>query len=469
MSSTQMSSTPPDRSTKPRHYAYRKMLSRALGFWHRGSAWILGPLLVGLVAVGMAFAAEYIADANRWLFSAFPFAPILIVPPGFALISFLTRRYFPGTQGSGIPQTMAAINDLGPAKRSDLLSIKIAFGKIMLTLGGLLIGASIGREGPTVQIGASIMNVFHGRGPFKSIGQRRIFLLAGGAAGIAGAFNTPLAGIMFAIEELSKKHVFNANSSTLITVILSGLISLALLGNYTYFGSTSAYLEWQSSLVAITVCGVIGGAAGGVFSRLLITATFEMPARIARYAKEKPLAFAAACGLVLAVLGVSTGGIVFGTGYQPTRLTLEDNGTLPWYFGVAKLLATLITSIAGLPGGIFAPSLAAGAGIGENIASLMPSIAAHSAIVLLVMAAYLSGVTRAPITSFIIMMEMTDSHHMLLPLMSVSVIASAISKLICPTALYQALATNFAAAPGMPAAATVNLDGAGGHARTPPP
>jgi H+/Cl- antiporter ClcA len=456
----------PDRSTKPRHYAYRKMVSRARGFWHRGSAWILGPLLVGLTAVGVAFGAEYATTVNRWLFSTFPLAPLVILPAGFALIAWLTRRYFPGTQGSGIPQTMAAINDLGPAKRHDLLSPKIAIGKILLTLGGLAAGASIGREGPTVQIGASIMNMFHGRGPFKSIGQRRIFLLAGGAAGIAAAFNTPLAGIMFAIEELSKKHVFNANSSTLITVIGSGLISLALLGNYTYFGTTGASLEWHSSVFAIAVCGVIGGAGGGVFSRLLLAATFRMPARVAGYAKARPFAFAAACGFVLAILGLSTHGLVFGTGYDPTRLTLENSGTLPWHFGIAKLLATLVTSIAGLPGGIFAPSLAVGAGLGDNIASLMPSLAAHGAIVLLVMAAYLAGVTRAPITSFIIMMEMTDSHHMLLPLMSVSVIASAVSKLICPTALYQALAMNFANTPA-PATPITNPDGDGTHARAP--
>jgi H+/Cl- antiporter ClcA len=254
----------------------------------------------------------------------------------------------------------------------------------------------------------------------------------------------------------------------LITVILSGLISLALLGNYTYFGTTAAFLEWHSSVVAIAICGVIGGAGGGVFSRLLLSATFRMPARIAEYAKDKPFVFAAACGFLMAILGLSTHGLVFGTGYEPTRLTLENSGTLPWHFGIAKLLATLVTSIAGLPGGIFAPSLAVGAGIGDNIASLMPSIAPHSAIVLLVMAAYLSGVTRAPITSFIIMMEMTDSHHMLLPLMSVAVIASAVSKLICPTALYQALAMNFANPPAPPAPMT-NPDENGTHARTPSP
>lgn len=116
---------------------------------------------------------------------------------------------------------------------------------------------------------------------------------------------------------------------------------------------------------------------------------------------------------------------------------------MPWYFGIAKLIATLLSSVWGISGGIFAPSLAVGAGIGDNIATLFPNLATHGAIILLVMAAYLSGVTRAPVTSFIIMMEMTDSHQMLVPLMSASVIASAISKFICPTPLYHKLAERF--------------------------
>ncbi len=433
-------------------------ISKLLDLWHRGSAWLLGPLLVGLMAVGLALGSEYATGLDRRVTAAFPFAPLLFMPAGFALLAYLGARFVPGAQGSGIPQTIAAINATGRQKSSHLLSMRIAFGKALLTLGGLSIGASIGREGPTVQIGASIMHAFHGRGPFKGEGTRRILILAGGAAGIAAAFNTPLAGIMFAIEELSKKHVFNANSSTLLTVILSGLISLALLGNYTYFGTSGAYLDWQYSIFPILLCGAVGGVAGGLFSRLLIAISFFLPARMAAFVKARPLAFAALCGLGVALLGVCTDGLVFGTGYQATRLTLENGTQLPWYFGAAKLVATLLSSASGIAGGIFAPSLAAGAGIGENIATLMPSLAPHSAIILLVMAAYLSGVTRAPVTSFIIMMEMTDSHQMLLPLMTASVVASACSKMICRTQLYHSLADKFPSSPP-PASTAPPLEG----------
>jgi H+/Cl- antiporter ClcA len=355
------------------------------------------------------------------------------------------------TGGSGIPQTIAAIDELDPEKTSRLLSIRIIVGKIGLTLGGLLMGASIGREGPTVQVGASVMHFFYGKGSFRSVEKRRILILAGGAAGISSAFNTPLAGIMFAIEALSKKHVFNANSSALITVIFAGLISLFFLGNYTYFGSTNAVLDWRSGALAMIVCGVIGGAAGGVFSRAMVAVQLGLPPTVRHYIRDHRIWFAAACGLGVAVLGLMTDGAVFGTGYDITRQTLENRSAIPWHFGLAKMLATLLSSVSGISGGLFAPSLAAGAGLGDNIAALFPDLAPHSAIVILVMAAYLSGVTREPITSFIIMMEMTDSRQMLLPLMAATVVASGVSKLICRVPLYQALAENFAkGAPSAP-------------------
>jgi H+/Cl- antiporter ClcA len=416
---------------------------KAFELWHRGAAWIFGPVVVGLIGVFMAVQSEYAGKVNKLLFTSFPLAPLVIMPAGFALIAFLCTRYFSGTAGSGIPQTIAALDDPNAEKKSKLLSVRIAFGKVVLTLGGLCIGASVGREGPTVQIGASVMHFFYGRGPFQTAGQRRILILAGGAAGIAAAFNTPLAGIMFAIEELSKKHVFNANKSTLITVVLAGLISLFFLGNYTYFGTTDTSLEWRSGAAVILVCGLIGGAAGGLFSRAMIAGSAGIPLCLGAYMRNRPIVLAAVCGLAVAIIGIMTDSIVFGTGYEVTRQTMEDHSPLPWYFSVAKMAAILLSTLSGIPGGIFAPSLAVGAGIGDNIASLMPSIAPHSAIVVLAMAAYLSGVTRAPITSFIIMMEMTNSHQMLLPLMSTTVLASSASKLICPTLLYQALAERF--------------------------
>ena len=418
-----------------------RLWTQLVEIWHRGSAWILGPVLISLLAIGMALGTDSMGSINAYFNQTYPYAPLVFMPLGFALLVYLGNRFVPGSQGSGIPQTIAATDADASTNVGYLLSWRIAIGKGLLTLGGLGLGASIGREGPTIQIGASVMHSFFGRGPFKSVESRRILILAGGAAGIAAAFNTPLAGVMFAIEELSKKHVFNANSSTLVTIIVSGLISLSLLGSYTYFGTTASSLAWNGSLSAILLCGIVGGAAGGLFSRLLILMTFHT--RLKVFMTNRRFLFAGGCGLVVAVLGVFSHGLIFGSGYQPTRMSLENSVALPWYFGIAKLIATLASSISGIAGGIFAPSLSVGAGLGDNVAALLPHMADHSAIVLLVMTAYLAGVTRAPVTSFIIAMEMTNNHQMLLPLMAASVVASRVSKFISPIPLYHKLSENF--------------------------
>ncbi len=424
-----------------------KILAHGRDIGHRGAAWIIGPVLVGLLAVGLAMGGDQMAHLNAHLCQLHPYAPLLFMPAGFALLVYLGNRFFAGCQGSGIPQTIAATDAPSDVDVGYLLSWRIIVGKMLLTLGGLGLGASIGREGPTIQIGASVMHSFYGRGPFQPVESRRILILAGGAAGIAAAFNAPLAGIMFAIEELSKKHVFNANSSSLVTIIVSGLISLSILGNYTYFGTTQSYLSWNGSLSAILLCGLVGGIAGGVFSRLFVFISFNMPRPIAQVMKSRPILYAAGCGLIVAVIGVATHGLVFGSGYEPTRLSLENSVALPWYYGLAKMIATLISATSGIAAGIFAPSLSIGAGLGDNIVALLPNMADHSAIVLLVMAAYLAGVTRAPVTSFIISMEMTASNQMLLPLMAATVVASQLSKLINPEPLYHKLSEKFVVPP----------------------
>ncbi len=428
----------------PPHLTRRVIVQKTARYWRRTCAWILAPVLIGLTGVGMATASDYAFDVNTWIVTRVPWAALLYMPAGFALIAYIAKRFFPGTQGSGIPQTIAVIDDPDHKKKNNLLSVKILVGKIVMLLGGLTIGASIGREGPTVQVGASIMHAFYGYGTLKTAEQRRMLALSGGAAGIAAAFNTPLAGIMFAMEELTKKYIFNAHSPTLLTVILSGLISIAVVGNYTYFGYTNESLPLLTNIPAIVVCGVAGGLTGGLFSLIVQKISVVPSERIKKTIQEHPFIFAAACGLIVAVLGLITDGTVYGTGYQPTRLTLESDSTfLVWYYGIAKFIATLVSTLSGIPGGLFAPTLSVGAGIGDNIYALFPELAPHGAIIILVMAAYLSGVTRSPLTSFIITMEMTGSNHMLLSLMTVALLASLVSKFVSPIPLYHALAQKF--------------------------
>ena len=151
----------------------------------------------------------------------------------------MTRNCFPNTEGSGIPQAIAARQLRGREERSrSLVGLQPRRRKIVLTLVGLLCGASIGREGPTVQVGASIMFAAGSLWPSRQPG----LILAGASAGIAAAFNTPLAGVIFGIEEMSRSFDERTNGLVIATIVAAGIISTAALGNYTYFGVTAATL-----------------------------------------------------------------------------------------------------------------------------------------------------------------------------------------------------------------------------------
>jgi H+/Cl- antiporter ClcA len=167
-----------------------------------------------------------------------------------------------------------------------------------------------------------------------------------------------------------------------------------------------------------------------------------LPGLLGRSIKQYRLPFAAACGFAVALCGIASGDTIYGTGYVHVKAALEAGVPLPWHFGVLKFAATTFSTISGIPGGIFSPSLAVGAGLGANIAHLFPG-APVDAIILLGMVAYFAGVVQAPITAFVIVTEMTENHAMVIPLMAAALIAYLASRLVCPEGIYHALAKGF--------------------------
>ncbi|WP_026782616.1 chloride channel protein [Pleomorphomonas koreensis] len=426
---------------RPKVYArYSRVEATRL---RRQMLFLAGGIGVGVAAVLMARAADLAQASFRAGVAALPWLPLLATPAGFALSCFLARRLFPGSQGSGIPQVIAARKLPAGESSGHLVSLKIAGGKILLMLLGLLAGGSLGREGPTVQVGAAIMQA---AGRVASI-HRSSLLLAGGAAGVAAAFNTPLAGIVFAIEELSRSFDSRASGIVIMTVMLAGLTAQALLGDYTYFGSSYLTLAPGVAWIAIPVVAVVGGALGGLFNRLNVVWSRGLPGRAGAFIRRRPVVTAALLGLVVALAGFASGSDIGGTGYEAARAAIHEtpSGISLWY-GPAKLVATLASTLSGIPGGIFSPSLSIGAGIGLDVARLI-DVDAAAAIALLGMCAYLAGVVQAPLTSVVIVQEMTLNHAMLLPLMLVALIAGKTSSLIAPEGVYHALARNFAAPP----------------------
>jgi H+/Cl- antiporter ClcA len=398
---------------------------------------------VGAAAVGFAGVADVAQTALRHLVGKSPWWPWLLAPLGFFSIAWLTQRYFRGAEGSGIPQTIFALRTDAGAQGEAFLKPVVVIGRVLLAGVGLLCGGSIGREGPTVHVGAVIVHSVsrwmpHGR----MEAQRRALVLAGGAAGVAAAFNTPLAGIVFAIEELSKSFEERASGTTLTAVILAGVVAIALVGDYTYFGQPTVAGEVRAITPAIVALAVACGVSGGLFSRLTLASVERLPGILGRMRAQRPALFAGLCGLGVAGIGALCGGLTYGTGYAEARSILETQAHLSWYYAPARALATLLSYLSGIPAGLLAPSLSVGAGFGQFVAD---TLGQQSAVpfAILGMCGYLAGVTQAPLTSLVIVMEMTAQHAMVLPLMVTAALATAVSKLITPP-LYQSLADRYA-------------------------
>jgi H+/Cl- antiporter ClcA len=413
--------------------------------WRRRAIFVLGGVAVGAAAVALAMLADWAQLAFSHLLAQSRYVSLLITPLGFALSVFLTNRFFPNSQGSGIPQAIAARHLTDQAARGRLVSIRIAIGKVLLTLLGLLCGASAGREGPTVQVGASIMFALGRMSPRRQPG----LILAGAAAGVSAAFNTPLAGIVFGIEEMSRTFEVRTSGLIIGTVIAAGLTSLALVGNYDYFGSSTTMLRHSTDWLAVPLCGVFGGLAGGVFSRIVIAMARGLPGMAGSAIKRHPIPFALVCGLGVALCGLASGDMIYGTGYAQVKTALDSGIPMPWHFSPLKLIATAFSAVSGIPGGIFSPSLAVGAGLGSDLAQLFPD-ASLGAIMLLGMVSYFAGVVQAPITAFVIVTEMSNDHTMVVPLMTASLIAYATSRLVCHEGIYHALAKGFLRRPDTP-------------------
>lgn len=438
--------TPPEQQPEPvqgdaRPAPRRKVIHWRvyLRHWRQSLAFWLGAVLVGLMGLAFAQLADLASAAFRGAVQHSSWWPWLICPLGFAALIWMTEGRLRNTRGSGIPQVIASLELRSSRTRNALLALPIAAGKLLLTLGGLLVGASAGREGPTVHIGAALMYSFGRRLGLYDKRTVSGLILAGGAAGIAAAFNTPLGGVVFAVEELSKTFEQRFSGLVLTAVLLGGVVTLGLMGSYSYFGVLSQSMPLGPAWIAVVVCGVLGGLLGGLFCRLILPAKSGPLSFIARWRGRWPVRFAAVCGLLLALFGLLSGQHVFGTGYAETRSILEGAPVIGGDFLLWKFLANVVSFIAGIPGGLFSPALTVGASMAPWLAPMIPG-ATLPAVALLGMSAYLAGVTRTPLTAAVITIELSHSPDMLLPVLAATMLASAVSAPLCPVPVYHALA-----------------------------
>ncbi len=419
--------------------AFRREFADWRMWWARAVV-MAAAAAAGLTVVGFTWLTE---QALRLFFdvrSLYWWAPLLWTPLCAAGIVWATRRFAPGAAGSGIPQVMAALDSsVDGSQRSLFVSIRLSLAKIALTAWGLLAGLSLGREGPSVQVAAGVMLAARRWLPRRSAITDHGLLVVGGAAGIAAAFNTPLAGVMFAIEELSRSPEQRSSGLLMVGIVLAGLLAVSINGNATYFGVIHVVEVGRSLIVPGVLVALTAGVAGGLFARLLIASLSGASTdRFNLWRRKRPVWFAALCGLAVAVIGVTLGGTIFGSGYAYTRAMIEGKETIPAWYLLFKFIATWLTAWAGVPAGIFAPSLAIGGALGNDVA-MLTHYPVPSTLIALGMAGFLAAATQAPLTSFIIVMEMVDGHAMVLSLMACALVASAVSRVLSAP-LYPTLA-----------------------------
>ena len=434
--------------------------------WRAILASLLGAVMAGAGALFFIFADRGATSFSAWLWSSAPWAVFLLMPLGLLLILWLRDHVFPWTDGTGIPQTIAAL-EKGPGELRDrMFSPRVATGKAVLTALGLFSLFSIGREGPSVQLGACFMHWAGRWVRFPVQLAERGLIMAGGAAGIAAAFNAPVAGLVFAFEEIGR--CFDKRNLGIIirTVMVACLVCLVFLGNYYSFGQVdfgrSLPLEFLSPgpWAAVLIVGVLGGLLGGLFAKVLLL----LVPKVTRLMRSHFAPVAVVIGLACAALAWFSHGATLGTGHDAARalvlqgspeylatLPAEEVAALeatreslgPWY-ALQRAAASMLVLLTGIPGGLFDPSFSVGAGLGQATAGWFAwSGASLQGLILLWIVAYFSGVVQSPMTSFIIVIEMTGAIAFTLPLGVASIVAYEVSRRVCPVALYEALAQNF--------------------------
>jgi H+/Cl- antiporter ClcA len=419
----------------------RLTVRRARSIWYRYGIFWVGAVVVGLVAVLYARLIDWGYNTFRTLEHHHVWLPLILTPAVAALSVWLTRKFFRGSEGSGIPQVIAVLHS-PPGLGTRLLSPGIVIAKIGISFLAILGGFTIGREGPTVQVGAALMYNLRRLFPRSNARIERQLVLAGAAAGLSAAFNTPLAGIVFAIEELTRSFEARTSGVLITAIILAGIVALGLNGNYTYFGTIEVGAHFPNLLaLAVVLTAVVTGIAGGLFCWLLLNTSKWIPAPLRELHASKPVVFAMICGLIIAIVGLVSGGTTFGSGYAEARGLLEGHERLSVFYPLLKMVSMIGSYLPGIPGGIFAPSLSIGAGFG-NVLHMVFGNMQLSMLIALGMVGYLAAVTQSPIMSFVIVMEMIDGHALVISLMATALIASRVSRFFAPP-LYEALAQRY--------------------------
>jgi CIC family chloride channel protein len=404
-------------------------------------------VLSGLVAVAFKWSlaeCEWARDALLHRLHAAPdsalwgwaILPLIAFTAG-SFTGWLVMRYAPDASGSGIPHLKGVLLHLRPMSWRNLIPVKFVGG--VLCVGS---GLSSGREGPTVQMGAAIAKATADilRVPPRAVPQ---LISCGAGAGLAAAFNAPLAGFLFVIEELHRELSARTFAGALVAALGASIVARALGGDLPSFEITGYPSIPLAALPAAALLGLLGGLLGVVFNRALVRSS-DAALRIRIFPRwAAPGVACATCALAAWWIPDAVGG-----GHAVAERLLE--GQIGWGIAalgvllVTKFFLTVISYASGAPGGIFAPMLLfgaiVGAILGKLIAQVFPSLAPHqTAFAILGMAAWFAGSVRAPLTAIVLIVEMTGNYQQLLALGVTCITADLVGGWLRDTPLYEAL------------------------------
>jgi CIC family chloride channel protein len=393
----------------------------------------------GGAAVALHRAIHLVKDLMEEMWGTMPggWRPLVIVmtPAAGGLVAGLLLHYLiPAARGSGIPQVK-----LDLVMRRGEIPFKVALWKFVTTTLAIGSGRSLGPEGPTIQISASIGSTI-GRWFPMTATQLRIIVHAACVSGLAAAFNTPIAGMTFVMEEiigdLNARHL----SYLIVAAVGATIISRLLLGATPIFDVPSYVLGHPGELGLYVLLGVLAGLLSVAFIRLLVwsIARFQTIA-LPEYVKP------ALGGVLVGIMGLYLPQ-VFGIGYDTVTDALQNR--LPLLLMAAltlgKFVATILSYSSGTAGGLFAPSLFIGAMLGGSLAALVEAVSpmhivTPGAFALVGMGAVFVGIIRTPITSILIIFEMTNDYALILPLMLANMTSFVLARFLEPQNLYEAI------------------------------
>jgi CIC family chloride channel protein len=419
-------------------------------------------LVIGILTGGLAVAFRVCLEQGEQLRSQFIDWASTLGAPGFAMLAAVAialfavallaiTRIVPEASGSGIPHLRLVLREDGNLRWRRILPIKFISG-----LFGITGGLCLGREGPTIQMGAAI-GAMWGGSYLGRAADRRSLLVTGASAGLAAAFNAPMAGILFVIEELHINIPDSAYFTAMIACIAADLLARILLGQTPVLRAALAQIPPLTSLPFFIVLGLLSAGLAWAFNKAIVVST----RRLRTPSIRKNLAKAAVAGLVAAIVGWFYPALL-GGGLALTNRALAGQGAVGWL--AAMFLLRFVFSIGsyaiGTAGGIFAPLLVLGGLLGLLVGELSQlviptAVPEPTAFAVVGMAAAFAGIVRCPLTGIVLIIEMTGHYELILPLMVASFTAAIAADELNVGPVYDALlAVQLAAgAPAAPAAA----------------